>query len=387
MKESYYGDRHKLFPEREELFRTAEKELNFPAEIYRLGDRFEGLTPELEEITMLDVTKIPGCHYGAKNVFVPIVRRLEESRGISIRRDYDMPVFPGKVILVEPSTGNGWVAFSDAAEMLGYEHKVIMPDGLPEPRYHHPQGRQVEIIRTPKEEYAQGMPKQFQALISQNWQRFLEGKKIFVSPNHSVGGAEITVETMSELGRQLMANLGNIDKPIRLVVSMGNGASICAIGEYVKSHGNAQVIATEDFAYGAGFDSFGNLKGYVPYRKLFGVDPGNKKLMDKFTTYGTNAPIGIEMPLQKRAIEGKLIDGYWLFTDDTVLEAYKKLNPSENNLKNALNTLLVPNRDRLPKVLFENYGNSTLGNIAVASLLSGIGEKVVAMAYDSRKNY
>jgi cysteine synthase len=367
---------HALSPERENLFKKAEKELQHPVEAYRLGDRFEGLPQNLAKITLLDVTKIPGCHYGAKNVFVPIIRHLEE-RGTS----------PETSILVEPSTGNGWVAFSDAAEMLGYEHVIIMPDGLPEARYRHPQGRKVMIIKTPKEEYALGMPKMLRKLIYQNKERILSGQKLYISPDHSVGNGEITVKTMSDIGRQLINNVAS-SEPLAVIASMGNGSSLCAISEYLKNHrSNAKIIATEDFAYGVGYDNFGKLNGYIPYKELFGIEPGNKELMDKFTAYGTNAPIGIKMPLQEKAVKDKLIDSYFLFTDNAVLEAYKRLNPNEGNLKNALNTLLLPNRDNLPQILSENYGNSTLGNIAVASLLTGIGRRVVALAYDSRKNY
>lgn len=378
-----------LSPEREELFRKAEKELHFRAEVYRLGDRFKDLSPELAAITMLDVTNIPGCHYGLKNVFVPLIRNLERER--SYARESRVVVSPEKAILVEPSMGNGWIAFSDAATKLGYEHVVVMPDGLPEPRYHHPQGRKVEIIRTPKEEYAEGLPKQMQALIDQNRQRLLEGKKIYASPNHAAGKVDITVEAMSELGRQLIANLGELYEPLRVVISMGNGASLCAVGEYVKKHsGNAKVVATESFAYGGGYDRYAKGKGLASYNELFGIDPGHPTLMAKFSAFGTNAPIGIEMPLQTRAFSSDLIDNYVLFADDKVLQAYVqaheglRLKPKENSARNAWG---LPSYSALPQALVETYGNSTLANIAVASRFTNKGERVVAIAYDGRKNY
>ncbi|MBI4096563.1 MAG: pyridoxal-phosphate dependent enzyme [Candidatus Levybacteria bacterium] len=374
---------HMLSPERENLFRSAEAELRFPAQVYRLGDRFEGLTPELADVTMLDVTNIPGCHYGAKNVFVPIIRHLESTRSSDSKSR--VIVSPEKAILVETSTGNGWVAFSDAAEKLGYEHKVIMPDGLPDARYYHPQGRKVEIIRTPKDEYAEGMPKQLRALMNQNRQRLAEGKKIYVSPNHAVASVDITIEAMSDLGRQLIANLGQVHDPLRVVISMGNGASLCAIGEYVKKHSsNAKVIAAESFAYGGGYDNFAKKRGLASYAELFDVDPGNPGLMAKFSAFGTNAPIGIKLPLHERAMNGDLIDDYVLFSDDKVLEAYRELGPTGEHLENALN---LSNYSKLPRVLFETYGNSTLANISVASRFAGKGERVVAIAYDSRKQY
>ena len=383
MKERRNREGHMLSLERENLFRAAEAELRFPAQVYRLGDRFEGLVPELAEITMLDVTDVPGCHYGLKNVFVPLIRQLERER--SSARKSRVEVSPEKAILIEPSMGNGWVAFSDAAEMLGYEHTVIMPDGLPEPRYHHPQGRKVEIIRTPKEEYAEGLPKQMQALIDQNRQRLAEGKKIYVSPNHAAGKVDITVEAMSELGRQLIANLGELHDPLRVVISMGNGASLCAVGEYVKKHsGNAKVVATESFAYGGGYDRYAQGRGLASYRELFGIDPGHPALMAKFSAFGTNAPIGIEMPLQTRAMSGDLIDDYVLFADNKVLQAYKELQPKEDHAKNALH---LANYNTLPHALSETYGNSTLANIAIASRFTNRGDRVVAIAYDGRKNY
>lgn len=373
-----------LSPERERLFEKAEKELNFPIQVYRLGERFEGLPPELAVLTMLDVTQIPGCHYGAKNIFVPIIHHLEEI-GMDVTESNHVVVSPETTILVEPSTGNGWVAFSDAADRLGYEHFVVMPDGLPEARYQHPAGRLTEIRRTPAEDYASGMPKKLRSLLMQNRHRLAEGKKIYVSPNHPVAGADITVLAMSDLGRQLLANLGQLPEPLRVVISMGNGASLCAVGEYVKDHSdNAKVVATESLAYGGGYDRFAKDRGLRSYKELFGINPGDPRLMAKFSAFGTNAPIGIEMPLQTRAFKSNLLDDYVLFADKGVLQVYEELNPGADYLVNAL---CLPNYSTLPAALFETYGNSTLANIAVASRFVNRGECVVAIAYDARHNY
>lgn len=380
MKENQPGERYSLPPEREELFAMAEKELAYSAEIYKLGERFEGLRPELANIVMLDVTKIPGCHYGAKNVFVPIIHHLEKTRN---PENSTLVVSPETAILVESSTGNGWVAFSDAAEKLSYKHVVIMPDGLPEARYKHPQGRKVEIIRTPKEDYAQGMPKKLAELMGQNRQRFKDEKKIYVSPNHAISNARITIKTMSDIGRQLIEKIGNPDVSLTVIISMGNGASLCSIGEYVKRHcEDATVVATEDFAYGAGYDRFRKAQGWPGYSDFYAISPETPQLMKKFTTYGTNAPIGIKMPLQERAFSGDLIDHYELFTDSKVLKAYSNLSGE------ICDETFLPNRDSLPKALLETYGNSTLGNIAVAREHTEFEDDlIVAMAYDSRKNY
>lgn len=365
--------------QREKLFQLAESKLQFTAQTYPLSERFDGLTSELSKVIAHDVTQVPGGHYGLRNVFVPLIYYLESSRKSKII------VSPQTAILVEPSTGNGWIAFSDAAEMLGYEHLAVMPDGLPQSRYQHPAGRYVEIIKTPKQEYAVGMPIKLRELIEQNKQRLVEGKKIYVSPNHSAGKTDLTIDAMSELGSQLLKNLGQLDSPLRVVVSMGNGASVCALGEYVKKNiPTAKIVATESLAYGGGYDRFAQLKGLPSYRQLFGIDPGHPDLMTRFQVFGTNAPIGIELPLQTRAMGSDLIDDYVLFTDEGILQAYKGLNLNDNFVSNASS---LPNYNRLPDALVNTYGNSTLANIAVASQFTNGDEKVVAMAYDSRKNY
>ena len=370
--------------ERENLFKAAERDLRFDAQFYRLGDQFTDLPADLAEVNVIDVTKIPGCHYAVRNVFVPIIHHLE-LKGVRVGEER-FQVNPDTSILVEPSTGNGWTAFSDAASYLGYEHVVVMPDGLPEARYKHPLGRKVEIIKTPTEDYALGMPRQMaNMVVYDNIDRAKRGEKIYVSPNHAVSASDIAVEAMSEIGRQLLANLDGSDDPLRVVISMGNGASLCSIGEYVKKHReDTRVVATESFNFGGGYDRFAKIKDLPGYQELFGIEPGNSDLMAKFSTYGTNAPIGIELPLQTRAINGELIDKYALFTDSPVLRAYEKLQPGERCLNNAYK---LPKYDRLPRVLYERYGNSTLANIAVASKFTVNGEQVVAMAYDGRENY
>lgn len=383
------GEGSILSPAREQLFRKAERELYFPADIYRLGERFGELPPKFANTIVLDVTRISGCHYGAKNVFVPIIRNLEE-HGVDITKKQHVPVSPDKTTLIEPSTGNGWVALADAARMLGYEYVVIMPDGLPEARYRHPDGEPVKIIRTPAEDYANGMPKALQALLNQNPRRLRNGEKIYVTPDHAVRGADITIQTMSELGRQVITYLGEPHGRIRIFASMGNGSSLCAIGGYLKRHSGAKVIATESFAYGGGYDRFAKDRSSPSYKELYGMEPDSPHLMAKFSAYGTNVRFDKELPLQERAFRSGLIDSYELFSDAEVMTVYEELGPSENFLRNAVS---LPNRDQLPRDLYEVYGNSTLGNFVVASqyidedeVEEGEYENIV-VAYDGRKNY
>ncbi len=369
-----------LSPERTQLFAEAEAALHYQAQIYPLGNRFEGLSSSLASIYVLDVTQVPGCHYGLKNVFVPIIKHLEETRPTGRMR-----VSPENAILVEPSTGNGWVAFSDAAEKLGYEHFVVMPDGLPDARYKHPLGRNVKIVMTPKENYAAGIPVKLQELMEENRQRLRNGEKFYISPNHAVSSSLITIKTMAELAHQLVNKLATREEHLRVFISMGNGSSLCSVGEYLKENrpGSA-VVATESFAYGGGYDRFARTKEIEGYQDLYGIEPGHRALMDKFSTFGTNAPIGIELPLQTRAFSGDLLDDYILCMDRSVLAAYIKLNPEHRYLKHALQ---LPNYSYLPDSLYEAFGNSTLANIAAASTFSIPNEIRIAVAYDSRSNY
>ena len=68
---------------------------------------------------------------------------------------------------------------------------------------------------------------------------------------------------------------------------------------------------------------------------MFGIDSGDPNLMARFSAFGSNSPIGIELPLQTRAIEGDLIDEYVLFSDKDVLKAFEDLEPSNDHLENA----------------------------------------------------
>lgn len=369
-----------LSPEREQLFEEVAAKLHYQAEVYPLGERFIGLPENLSRIVLLDVTQVPGCHYGLKNVFVPIIRNLEETRNKGKTR-----VTPETAILIESSTGNAWIALEDAAKATKYESIIIMPDGLPESRYQHPLGIPVQIIKTPRELYVQGLPLQLEEMMGSNLARIRNREKIYVSPNHSVAAGDITVNTMKELGKQLIDRL-QPKLPLDVYLSMGNGASACALGEYVRDNTeDARVIATESFAYGGGYDRFMAIHGGKRYEEIFGFKPGNPTLMEAFKIWGTNAPIGVDLPLQGRAINGSLLFGYRLFADEDTLRAFAQI-PITSRAEVAVARAL-PNYDMLPDRIKETYGNSTLANIAVAAHSYDPTRITVAMAYDGRGNY
>lgn len=253
-------------------------------------------------------------------------------------------------------------------------------------RYRHPSGRFVEIIKTPKELYAKGMPIQLKSMLDSNRDRIKNGKKIYVSPNHAVAAGDITVATMAELGEQLV-NLLQPKRPLTVVASMRNRASLCALGEYVKNTTpQAQIIATESFAYGGGYDWFARQHGWRIYRDIYGFKPGDPTVLAGFKTWGTNVPIGVDLPLQARAIEGSLLNAYSLFVDNDVLEAHARI-PVLLSMIEGIAPQLLPNYSNLPACLTETFGNSTLANIAVAERAQAPRRITVAMAYDARDNY
>ena len=134
-----------------------------------------------------------------------------------------------------------------------------------------------------------------------------------------------------------------------------------------------------------GYDTFAAQKKNLPrYIDLFGIDPNNQNLMETFDLYGTNRAIGIDLPLQTAAMEGDLISNYMLVTNDNAILTFMDIAPLQENIDNVRGLV---NYDSLPESLKAKFGNSTLANIAAVSACVGTEEQVVAMAYDSRKNY
>jgi len=369
--------------ERQQLFDKLDGELKGNAEFYFLDERFP--EEEFPEIICIDVSQVEGCHYGHNNVFVPLIERLEK-QGISIDGEVHQ-VTPDKAILIEPSTGNGFIAFTKAAHLLGYETKVIMPDGMPEARYRGGENYAAEIIRTPAEKYARGMPERIEELIAQNRQRLKSGEKIFASPNHCIGeSGDITVARMGLMVKQLDRWMGaNYSGVIgSLSVSVGNGSSLCGLGEAIKRlNPQTQVHATESFACGLYYNEFARNNGLDSYLKLYGIEPAADILMKHFTEYGTNAPIGIKFPLQKRGLN--IVDNVILCANHELLDAFNNgFNPSMKHFNQASR---LPRWDKLPQRLHDHYGNSSLMNIAAAISVAEEDAAGIAMIYDGRDKY
>lgn len=388
------------------LYEAIEAEFNYKPDIYRAGERFEDLPSDIAPLIFIDVTKVPGCHYGVGNLFLEIMKVIE-SEGVPVNRQR-IQVRPENTYVVEGSTGNGWVAAARTAVRLGYKFIGVMPDGMPAARYqyegfsnivcfdsHNPDdileqkklcasidlafspGISVVIVKTPADQYALGMPRQIKAFLSQNRSRLEEEHRIYVSPDHSVQNAEITVKAMSKIGEEVVNSLGKQNLPTIVVASMGNGASVCAL----ENTGMALVV-TESLNTGLWYDQFAALHDLESYNTRFGIDPANPSLMQKFITYGTNAPLEVLLPLQQRALQ--TVSGCVLFTESETLETFLRLGLENTYLQRVLQ---LPNYSLLPPVLQAAFGNSSLANIAVAKRFIEMGKEAAVMIYDGRENY
>ena len=371
---------YKLSPPREAQYREFTNEPPAHIPIDRLGVLVENVPYPFSEVVGIDMSGIDGCHYGVKNIFPSIFYRYE-TQGLRVGEGIFYPT-PDKAIAGGTTTTNAGTAMVIAAERFGYEPLMVIPDNLPRARYRFMEDHNVHLIKT--RNYAKEMPDAVKALIAQNPERLARGEKVYMFEDHSVRNADITVEVMSKtIGSQVVKALGHLEG-LALVVAMGNGSSIQAIGQEVRMHiPESKVVAAESIAYGGGYNMFA-AKNHLPtYRDLLGIDPGHPELMKVFRAYGSNAPIHVKLPLQQKSID-EVVTDYALYLYDEVLAAYQKLG-----MGNAYSIFVesLPNYDRLPKSLYERYGNTSLANILIASQYVEQGLPAAAVLYDSRINY
>lgn len=377
-----------MFPlsrERQKLFDDLDEELRGEVIVDNLGKKFNLLSVYKRMFT-INVSGNKGCHYGANNVFLAIIKFLEEN-GIPVGEER-VEVNPDTSYIIESTSGNAGAACAITAKRLKYKKCIlVIPNGLPEARYRALEELGAEVVRTERKQYVAGMPPKLLEFIKQNKERHKKGKKIFVSPNHSVGkSSNITVQRMGYIVEQFLEqyyekyDTGPIDK---LFVTFGNGTSLYSFGKGLKNEfPDLQVIGTADFAYGGGYDQFAERKGLSSYEKLYGIKPGT--LRSHFKLLGANARIGVKLPLQERAFDEGIIDDYILCTHHDLLNAYKKLSPSSEQLQNALK---LPHWDHAPTVLWQRFGNTSLANTMTAAQNLGEGEIGAVVIYDPRHLY
>ncbi len=381
---------------REAEFARAKESLGYQdARVYRLDEQLNGLPRELPDVVVLEPGK--NGHYGP--VFAHIIEDLENNQrkikvdGVSI----PIPITSNTVTLVETSTGNAKDAFVRAADYLGYECVVVMPSGLPEARYRLPeqdylQG-QPEVIRADSGDYALGMTTKLRELLATNPERVARGDKPYYCLNHAVSAADTTVRAMSKLGEVMAQKIHEkYNKPLGdLVVTMGNGASVCALGLLAKEvYPDLRITAIEALASGWIYDLFAQRHGLESYWEKYGMKPGS--LMPAYTAYGSTAPMKEVLPLQIRAID-EFVHDFELITDRLTNQAYKEMSPQPSDGQRALIANL-PDTSTLPPELHKFYGNTALMGFVEADKIlrrnkmrGGERKLVGTVAYDLRDKY
>ncbi len=365
--------------DRRALFEKIKTELVSKPKVYSLQlDVFEATNT----VYVIDVSQQPGAHY--RGIFVHLIERLELQ---GLRKDHMiLPVNPDTTILVEPTTGNGGEDFILAATKAGYEAWVVMPDGLPESRYRPMTALGGRVVRTPAKEYAEGMRQGLVRLLSENEVRLARRKKIFASPNHCA--PEASASTTKLMGKLIDSAHQKINAPVDfLVLAMGNGSSVYGPGKQAKTiWPETKVLAVESLASGLAFE-----KMYPgTYKDRFGIDPAHARLLEQFKLYGTNAPLGVRLPAQERAIQERVVDELVLVSDDNVCAAYNKLPKVSTENRRAVSQLV--RWDETQKILVaKNYpfGNSSAACIGVAlrELKGKQGKTALCMVYDRLDKY
>lgn len=364
--------------ERLEFFAAAKKEMESDPKIYSLVDVVKDPT---NHIYVIDHSAQEGCHY--RGIFIRLIEILE-NEGLK-KESGILPIRPDTAILVETTTGNAGIDFFAAATKAGYEAAVIIPDGLPSSRYRPLERFGQTIIKTPPEGYALNMPDALTKLLRQNKERLRRGEKMYVSPNHSMGRmAQVTTLTMATMIDRFT---DTIDEQIDLAIfGMGNGSSVYGPAKRLREFSpSTQIVAVESIASGGAYEIMHPGK----YEELFGLRPGDPRLMAHYKLFGLNAPISVEMPSKTQAITERIVDEIELVTDNGMNRTMEKIDTVLPDHRQ--NFLQLPNWELTKKVVESRYkfGNSSMANISVALqfLENKKNTNVLCIVYDGQEKY
>ena len=365
--------------DRNKLFDKLKEEMVSEPKIYQLDSLLPLLRKDTgNKIHIIDFSEQPGAHY--RGVFVRLIERLEN---IGLKRG-TIPISPETAILVEPTTGNGGEDFVIAANKLGYEAVVVMPDGMPESRYHPMEKLGGTVIGTSKEDYALGMRAKLVELLNGNDKRLERGEKIFASPNHC--GHEMSDITTCHMAGMIDQYMKEIEMPLDFAVfAMGNGSSLYGPGRRVKElFPKAKIYGIESVASGLAFD-----KMYPGrYKELFGIHPAHPEMMKQFKLYGTNAPLGVPLPAQDKSISEGIVDEIILVSDDDVYLGACRVGVSSEH---QANLLYLTNWHQISRELINScsFGNSSVAVIAASleKLKNKENQNALCVVYDNREKY
>jgi len=188
------------------------------------------------------------------------------------------------------------------------------------------------------------------------------------------------IERLEQNGIITCGRVINVNPKTSILVepSTGNGSSIYSPRKRIKElFHNSKIYGIESIASGLAFDKM----YHGTYISLFGTNPADPILMAEFKLYGTNAPLGIPLPSQDRAIQERVVDEIVLVTDRRLNEVcdWKDLSG-------------LPNWEITQESLSRegyNFGNSSSACISVAidKLNGKTNQNVLCIVYDDATKY
>ena len=138
-------------------------------------------------------------------------------------------------IIVEPSSGNTGIGLALVGRLMGYQVRIVMPEGMSEERKKLINALGGELVLTPDEEGISGAVQKVEEMAAEDSRIFVPQQ--FENPENPRVHYE---QTARELWRQMG---GKIDC---FVAGVGSGGTLQGVGKFLKEHKpNAKIIAVE----------------------------------------------------------------------------------------------------------------------------------------------
>ena len=138
-------------------------------------------------------------------------------------------------IIVEPSSGNTGIGLALVGRLMGYQVRIVMPEGMSEERKKLINALGGELVLTPDEEGISGAVQKVEEMAAEDSKIFVPQQ--FENPENPRVHYE---QTARELWRQMG---GKIDC---FVAGVGSGGTLQGVGKFLKEHKpNAKIIAVE----------------------------------------------------------------------------------------------------------------------------------------------
>ena len=152
---------------------------------------------------------------------------------------------PGTTPIIENTSGCAGAACAYVGKELGYETHIVVPGNLPENRLSNIRGHTPNLYITHDTEYVLGTQKLLrELLIKDHEDKDRSDPTRWFCLNHSQ--TPISVEAMEECGREVVADLSELDGGIDIFVSaVGNGISMLGVGGVLRRKWGTQIVALD----------------------------------------------------------------------------------------------------------------------------------------------